>query len=75
MRLPMVRTRHTRVTGAQEDIQEVQGVQGVTQEVPDTATPAMDLLRGRQEGQGAILAPTAPLTPAVDLLQVVPRPP
>jgi len=75
MRLPMVRTRHTRVTGVQEDIQEVQGV---TQEVPDTATPAMDLLRGRQEGQegqGAILAPTAPLTPAVDLLQVVPRPP
>ena len=72
MRLPMVRTRHTRVTGVQEDIQEVQGV---TQEVPDTATPAMDLLRGRQEGPGAILAPTAPLTPAVDLLQVVPRPP
>ena len=58
--------------GDQEVIQEVQGA---IQEVLDTDTRAMDLLRGRQEVQEAILAPTAPLTPAVDLLQVVPHPP
>ena len=65
----MVRTPRTRATGAQEATLDPGDI------LAPATTRAMDLLRDLQVLQEATLATLAPLTPAADLLQVVPHPP